>query len=262
MRLCAISSLCGIVLLALMGCDKKDGPASQAPHSAETQQESAAPQQIPAAMQLPATTSQAMPIQQAVAAPPPTTLTTPDWNSLAWPLGIDAYYLEANAAAGIADFFIEMELYVNGKQPRGFPRLIANGKADNIHPLQLNLALYLQDDPADASQSKITRVLGWGGQRNSDERHSQISRSHFFLNKRVLDFGHSGSHGTFNNPIRASGRTPLFYIISAGRNPTDLVTIASAQTPEELVAKNPEASILIFYIRTEARTPQTADAQG
>lgn len=250
-RVPAFICACTASLLILGGCDTKEKTAQQAVAPEQTQQESQLLQSAPPASKQPAAKQE------------PVIVTMPDWESPVWALGANGYYVEVNAPAGIAEFFIEPELYTKGARATGFPRIIGNGSVESEIPLRLNLAVYFQEDASDATKLKGTRVTGWG-KKNAEDGHPRMSRSNFSLNKQDLDLTQINSYGVFNTPIPASGRTPLFYIISAGRElrEGDAIRIASGETPEELIARNPEANILIFYMRTKADTTEAASAQA
>jgi hypothetical protein len=155
------------------------------------------------------------------------------WDSLAIPLGIQAYYLTVDSSNKGGSVALELDLYIKGRFIRTISPVESMSVGDT-KPLKANFALYL--DTKNKEKIQVTCVVDLPDQRMTAKKFDLLP----------WEFPKHGSAALgYNTKIAASGRTPVF-ILEAGGNSFKVATVA-----EDAPKENPNSSIIIAYLKTQ-----------
>jgi hypothetical protein len=155
------------------------------------------------------------------------------WDSLAIPLGIQAYYLTVDSSTKGGSVALELDLYIKGRFIRTISPVESMSVGDT-KPLKANFALYL--DTKNKEKIQVTCVVDLPDQSMRVNKFDLLP----------WEFPKHGSAALgYNTKIAASGRTPVF-ILEAGGNSFKVATVA-----EDAPKENPNSSIIIAYLKTQ-----------
>jgi hypothetical protein len=159
---------------------------------------------------------------------------TAPWDSLAIPLGINAYYLHIDSPAVAKSARVEMDLYVKGKFVRTI--VLTDSSFEKPQSVQLKVAIYFK--PSQADEIPGVSVMTWG--QTTTVGHFEMTKSEWPLDRGAM--GCSGRAGKIISP----DRTPVFWILAGG-----VGGVTSDGPIPDFIKANPEASILVGYLKTE-----------
>lgn len=157
---------------------------------------------------------------------------TAPWDSLAIPLEINAYYLSIDSSVEAKSAKLELELLVKGVFVRTIE--LASLAMSKPKALKFDAAIYLKKPESDQIPGFAATTWGVGG-----------SRTPFTITTTELPAGSIGG-AALPGKIPTSGRTAAFYIVS---NKSGGITFHDSIS--ETIKANPEASLLVGYLKTE-----------
>lgn len=165
------------------------------------------------------------------------TVTTPEWDSLVYPLGMQAYYVSVSSKEQTAQLSLRIDAYKNGAAVQH-----ANGmtiSSRELRPTQVSAAVYFDNNENGLSGS-IAMALG--------ENAGTVGTSRFKLNAPSM---HGASRALFrfdSAAINPNAATPLFAVAYGGNHHA-----GSAPTPEVLISyykEQQDATLLVFALES------------